>query len=149
MKYLRKIYFLTNNCFISLRANRTTWANNKRDFLMPARLVHASHCPTSPSASTMDLETSAWKLRCAGGLVVNKWVPRAGLGQTEGIASKVLAAQLLLAAALLSRQILIHPTGPTARQHTQAEIRVLRTPVSPGAENSGYTSSMLSLCPKG
>lgn len=114
MKYSRKIYFLTNNCFISLRANRTTWANNKRDFLMPARLVHASHCPTSPSASTGSGNFSLEAAMCRG-LVVNKWVPRAGLGRTEGIAFRVLAARLLLAAAWLGRHILIHSTGPTAR----------------------------------
>lgn len=63
---------LFHDCLISLRANQTTWANNKRDFLMPARLVHGSHYHTFPSASTACLETLAMKLQCAWGLVVNE-----------------------------------------------------------------------------
>lgn len=43
------------DCLIPLRANQTTWANNKRDFLMPARLVLASHGYTFSSASTTGL----------------------------------------------------------------------------------------------
>lgn len=66
---------LFHDCLICLRANQTTWANNKRDFLMPARLVHASQFPTFPSASTTCLGTLAWKLQCTQGLVVDKWVP--------------------------------------------------------------------------
>lgn len=81
---------------------------------MPARLVHASHCPTFPQ-----LLPRVWKLQPGSSNLRGDWwltdeIPRAGLGQTEGIAFKVLAAQLLLAAALLSSHILIHSTVPTA-----------------------------------
>lgn len=48
---------LFHDCLISLRANQTTWANNNRDFLMPARLVHASHRQAFPQ-----LLPHVWKL---------------------------------------------------------------------------------------
>lgn len=62
MKESQKISFQRNNCMPYLlnflEANQIIQANNKRDFLMPARLVHLSYYPLFPYASISRLENS-------------------------------------------------------------------------------------------